>query len=260
MQTEMNNGQAQKQCLVHTLWTGGLDSTARIVELSRKTITVQPYYVVDPGRKSVPYEKKAMQKIQARLMNDSQTQATILPVKEIHLNEVEPCPQITNAWKVLHKRYHVGSQYDFLARYAQQHGIVLEVGVEKGEGKAQNSIHHESKMVSFTNSVGKNFKISEPDSSEETKTLYQHFTFPLWEKNKHEEVRMMEALGCSDIVEMTWFCHSPLFGKPCGHCNPCKDARHYGFAWRLSTSRTILWYFLRPISFAKSVLKKCLNK
>lgn len=246
--------------LVHILWTGGLDSTARIVELSRKKVTIQPYYVIDSGRKSVIYEKKAMQRIRERLEQDSQTLATILPIKEIYLTEVAPCQKITNAWKVLHNHYKLGSQYDFLARYAHQHGIILELGVEKGEGKAQNSIHSESKMISFTDAVGENFKISESDSTEEAKILYRQFTFPLWEKDKHAEVRMMEALGCGDIVTMTWFCHSPLFGKPCGHCNPCKDARHYGFSWRLSASRTILWYFLLPFISPKQTAKLILEK
>ena len=25
-----------------------------------------------------------------------------------------------------------------------------------------------------------------------------------------------------DIMENIWFCHTPIDGKPCGLCNPCK--------------------------------------
>lgn len=245
---------------INVLWTGGLDSTARIVELSRKNLTIQPYYVIDPTRKSSIYEKKAMTNIREYLLNDTKTIAKIMPVKEIVFDDIDKDFEITSSWKILYKKYRVGSQYDYLARYAKQHGIILEVGVEKGDGRAQTSIHMESKMIPYEDETGLNFKISKDVSSTDTWNLYQYFTFPLWEKNKHAEVKMMNDLGCGDIVDMTWFCHSPLFGKPCGHCNPCKDARHYGFAWRLSPSRTILWYFMRPKAVAKSVIKKIIYR
>ena len=238
--------QQQSHICVNTLWTGGLDSTARIVELSRKHVIVQPYYISDPNRGSTEYEKAAMKTILMRLNQDPNTKAEILPVKEIPLGEVEPDSHITSSWNRLHQMYHVGSQYDFLARYAKQHGIILEVGIEKGEGRAQNSINTDSRMVQFEDHTGTNYKISRKDSTDDVWNIYRYFTFPLWDKDKHQEVAMMEQLGCSDIIGMTWFCHDPLLGKPCGHCNPCKDARHYGFSWRLSASRTILWYFLRP--------------
>lgn len=49
---------------VNILWTGGWDSTFRVVELSRmEGITIQPVYVIDPNRKSVPYELRAMDNI-----------------------------------------------------------------------------------------------------------------------------------------------------------------------------------------------------
>ena len=48
---------------INVLWTGGLDSTCRVAQLSQMdNITIQPYYIVDPGRKSVEYELKAMKK------------------------------------------------------------------------------------------------------------------------------------------------------------------------------------------------------
>lgn len=242
--------------IAHVLWTGGLDSTARIVELSRKEVTVQPYYVIDPLRASTKYEMDAMDSIRVSLINDHLTKADILPIMLIKTDDIAPDSTITTAWKRLNKKYKVGSQYDFLARYAKQNNILLEVGIEKGDGRAQTAIHHESRMIQFEDAFGKNFHIEEGSSSKDTYALFRYFTFPLWEKDKHTEVRMMEDLGAACIVGKTWFCHTPLLGGPCGHCNPCKDARHYGFGWRLSTVRYVLWYILRPKAFARSIISK----
>lgn len=246
--------------IVHVLWTGGLASTARIVELSRMGVTVQPYYIVDFGWKPTLYEENAMQKIREHLVKGVHALARILPVKEIFLDEVKPCPQITNAWKTLHDRYRVDRRYEFLARYAKQHGTVLELCVGKGEESVQNSIHRESKMIPFTGPMGRSFRISETDSTEEVKTLYENFTFPLWEKDMRAEVQMMERCGCGDIAAMTWFCHTPLLGEPCGHCAPCRSARHYGFLCQPPVSRTILWGVLHPGQAGKIILKKTIGR
>lgn len=49
---------------VTLLWSGGWDGTFRFLELMQhEDIEIQPIYVIDPGRESTPYEKKAMKKI-----------------------------------------------------------------------------------------------------------------------------------------------------------------------------------------------------
>ncbi len=49
---------------VHILWTGGLDSTCRVIELSRmEGITIQPYYLLDPRRHSTRQEIRAISRI-----------------------------------------------------------------------------------------------------------------------------------------------------------------------------------------------------
>lgn len=242
--------------IIHTLWTGGLDSTARIVELSRKSLIIQPYYLIDQNRPSTSFELKAMEQIRDRLLSDKKTLASILPVKVINADSVRADETISNAWQRINLEFKVGSQYDFLARYAKDNDIILEIGIERGGGRAQTAIRNQAEMTRFEDITGINFRISENHSETDTFKVFKWFTFPLWEKNKHEEVDLMKKSSCGDVVEMTWFCHNPLLGKPCGHCNPCKDARHYGFGWRLSRSRYFLWYILRPKTALRSILKR----
>ena len=52
----MNN--ENKVCKI--LWTGGWDSTYRIVELFREQIQIQPIYCCDPSRGSMQREIETM--------------------------------------------------------------------------------------------------------------------------------------------------------------------------------------------------------
>ena len=54
--------------IVEIFWTGGFDSTFRIVQLSRCNVTIQPYYISD-NRKSEKNELKAIEQI-TNILND----------------------------------------------------------------------------------------------------------------------------------------------------------------------------------------------
>ena len=51
------------QTVIKLLWTGGWDSTYRLVELSRMDVTVQPIYGCDGKRDSMEIEKQTLEKI-----------------------------------------------------------------------------------------------------------------------------------------------------------------------------------------------------
>lgn len=118
---------------IYVLWTGGLDSTYRVVELSRLPVTIQPYYILDHSRRSAKNELAAMKSITHDVEKHPETKAKLLPVKVIDNADIKEDREITEAWKVLHDKYSLGSQYDFLARFADQYGLKLEVGLENSE-------------------------------------------------------------------------------------------------------------------------------
>jgi hypothetical protein len=51
--------------------------------------------------------------------------------------------------------------------------------------------------------------------------LFRYFSFPLFSTDKVEIGERAEAEGWGDIMDMTWFCHRPSRGRPCGICAPC---------------------------------------
>jgi len=68
------------KALVKVLWTGGFDSTYRMVELSRHDVIVQPYYLSDKIRRSKNLELRAMSEISEDIENDPGTRCRILPL------------------------------------------------------------------------------------------------------------------------------------------------------------------------------------
>ena len=69
--------------IVHIFWTGGLDSTYRVVELSRQACVIQPHYIIIDGRKTVKNELKAISDITAILNSDKRSKAKILPLLNV---------------------------------------------------------------------------------------------------------------------------------------------------------------------------------
>ena len=80
------------------------------------------------------------------------------------------------------------------------------------------------------------------DMNHDAFIIYENLLFPclLVGKKKTEEWEELHQLGFGDIAKMTWFCHHPILGLTCGHCNPCQDALNEGMAFRVSKKGYIL--------------------
>ena len=253
---------------VNILWTGGLDSTYRIIELSKLPVTIQPYYILDHGRKSKKHELRAMDRISKEVKANPDTKAELLSVKTIHDSDIKTDSNITEAWKIINKKYQLGSQYDFLARFAKQYGLKLEVGLEASErSKAANTIKSETKLKKKTTSLtggGEHsvYQIITSSSSNEAVLLFENLLFPatLWHMSKLDEVEAYKNLGFGKTIYKTWFCHNPIFGLPCGHCNPCKDCLNEGMAFRVPHTGYILGAIrnlcFKPLKAFKHIINK----
>jgi hypothetical protein len=49
-------------------------------------------------------------------------------------------------------------------------------------------------------------------------------------------------------MDMTWFCHTPVRGRPCGICAPCVYTIEEGLARRVPVSRRVLSFFYRHLA------------
>lgn len=120
-----NNGD-----IVKLLWTGGWDSTFRLVELSRQNVTVQPIYLFGDSRASEKLERIAMSKIIELLKQKPSTKANILPILYINISDIEPDEEISEAYRAIRDATNLGSQHEWIAWYAKINPG-LEIGTEE---------------------------------------------------------------------------------------------------------------------------------
>lgn len=140
---------------INVLWTGGLDSTYRICELSRHHVTVRPIYIKDDVRGSVSKELLAMEKIRELLKHHPETKFNFLPTMIIAKKNIPANSRITASYNLLHNKYSLGSQYDFLARLADSLNDDLEVGVTfDPRGKVARTIYGEGAITKETTGGG----------------------------------------------------------------------------------------------------------
>ena len=246
MGNEMRHDDSKAE--INLLWTGGWDSTFRLLYLvfvERKS--VQPFYIVDTGRPSTLNELKAMHLIKKEIAKRNPQLADLIkPTIIVSIHDIRPDHDITAKFNRLKEKEHLGQQYEWLARFAKQWDIPnLELCVNKNDyasfflSKYMNS--------SFGNgATDKNNDVS----------IFSFFSFPLLKLSKLDMKKIATEKGFIDILEKTWFCHTPWHNRPCGICTPCDLTIKEGLGYRvpkLSRLRRKLWIILKVIG---SILKR----
>lgn len=217
---------------VHILWTGGLDSTYRVVELSKTDCVIHPHYIIINGRRTVKNELRAISDITDILNSDERTIAKLLPVETFPMNDLDEYADIQSAWEMLHEKKHFNStQYPLLARYARQKQLRLEMGIQFSENGSVAEIVDESCLVDCPDRD--DVMMMDPEKGPQewaSHTLFKDFLFPksLYHKTKKEEVEELRNLGYDKVLKKVWTCFHPVLGMPCGHCYACKSAMKEG--------------------------------
>ena len=217
---------------VDILWTGGWDSTCRIVQLSQCEVEIQPYYMSD-NRKSEPYELKAIEQITQKLKDNEKTKCTFAPLIVIDKKQREKNAEITEAYKRILKKDFIGIQYEWLGCFSLKNPGI-ELSIHKDD-KAIRVIKKYGALKKQKDKLtgGGYYTIDTEQSSPDISLLFKNFKFPLVDYTKLQMKEFYERNGYEDVMNLTWFCHSPVDGKPCGFCGPCDDAMKEGMAWRL---------------------------
>lgn len=217
--------------IVHILWTGGLDSTYRVVELSRQKCVIQPHYILT-SRRTVENELRAIREITAILNSDKRTIAQLLPVEIFSKYDLEEYPDIQMAWDLLHEKKDFKSrQYPLLTRYARQKKLKLEMGIQFSANGSVVKVVDESCLMDCPDD-GDVMMIDPVKGSHEwaSFTMFQDFLFPksLYHKSKVDEIEELKRLGYETVLKKVWSCFWPVFGMPCGHCFACQSAMQEG--------------------------------
>jgi 7-cyano-7-deazaguanine synthase in queuosine biosynthesis len=249
---------------VNFLWTGGWDSTFQLLSLlalQKRVVTV--YYLIDENRKSTMAEMHAMRQIRDRILERwPDLYDAFGSVRYFSVSRVAADDEITKAYQTIKRETHVGSQYEWLARFCREHKIKdMQLSVEAVNERKNGFFYIQDFVSGQVDGTELVWRISPDFYGSPEYALFQNFSFPLIRVTKSETYELVKQHGWNDIMEMTWFCHSPVRFSvfqgnrifPCGHCNPCKIALREGFGWRIPVAGRFLGRVQR---FLKAVGKK----
>lgn len=232
------------------LWTGGWDSTFRVLDLVLlKNKEVQPYYVVDPGRKSTKLELETMSKIKNMVAEVSPGKENL--IKDLIIINKDQAPEdlaFTSLYRELYKITYLGPQYDWLGRCVKKLGLNnLELCVHKDD-KAELFLANDVEEILVD---GYPTYVLKEQPSQKSLEVFRNYHFPLIKMTKLEMAEISKNNGFDHIMEQTWFCHEPTAdNQPCGVCNPCIYTREEGLGRRVPTPPFLKFIIRRIRSFA----------
>lgn len=236
---------------VNLLWTGGWDSTFRLLQaiiVSKKKVS--PYYLIDMGRKSVMHELRTMEKIRETLFRDfPHTQNQLEPLTLFLKDEIPMDEELSQAYDEMMQEMPMGVQYKWLANFCKVKGIRgLEISFEEHAGMPRYDFIRKHLALSGENHE----KIHVADSKYSHTNFYRVFRDVHWpiidvSRQKMEEIAREHHF--LHILNQTWFCHQPI-GKsmPCGICTPCIQVAEMGNRKRLPLRARIRYRFRNVLS------------
>jgi len=237
---------------IKLFWTGGWDSTFRLLQavlLEHKR--VQPYYLSDHERRSSDIEKRTMDLIKETLFSRHRdAKGRVLPTIFFDVGDIGPSENITESYNSIAARIHLGIQFDWLARFCFHQNIEqMELCIESG---GTNQINR---------ALMANFKAGAPELDEKYShtdiyKAFRYYRFPLITTTKLDMKKMARENGFLDLLNMTWFCYSPVNGLPCGKCNPCVGVMRDGLGSRIPFSGHIRYYRRIAFETIKDQLRK----
>lgn len=219
----------------HVLWTGGWDSTFRIIQLYNRGLILQPIYVIDYGR---PSSKKEIETILA--LTDQihhrfeSSNGQILPLKFIKREDIPNDYYLKLIFKIirLDKKKRIGKQYYWLACLSKKYNY-LEQGFHNHEEEGLYLIYLNELTEIIDETGGRNWVANPKKMDFFRYQIFKNIRFPLMHISKLEMKQVAENEGFIDIMNLTWFCHRSD-KKPCGFCNPCKQYVIDGLGYRLN--------------------------
>lgn len=223
---------------VNLLWTGGWDSTFRLLDLLLHwRLSVQPIYCIDPTRKSNAQESIAMETIRRHLREQHPEAADRLAaVQRYPVVPAFPDDRWESARQTALLTQKLGTQYAFIARTLATRKLDLVEMAAEIPSNPHRLIN--DRFVPAVVNGAPTFVLSDQVPSDSpAHVLFSGCSFPLAKMTKPDEFNIAQERGYIELLKHTWFCHTPRPGNtPCGRCAPCDTVITDGFGWRMPLS------------------------
>lgn len=208
----------------HVFWTGGYDSTFRVLQLIAARQYVQPIYIISPntdaagifaGRRNKWRELAAMRKIRQMARKKWPWAAehllpTVFVIRTKYDGEIKRA--MANLMAAGHLSRRVG-QYGAMASFARYYRLVVDECAEKGPHTILGKI---------VRPYLKNGRLSAPFPAD--LAIFRQFNFPIIDWTKEDMLEWARANNCANILAATISCWYPsISGRPCGKCHMCRE-------------------------------------
>ena len=239
----------------YILWTSGWDSTFRVLySILVDKVMVKPVYILDPERLSFPNELSSIAIIRRKLVKKNARAINLLLDLEVLVKPEESDKEYEKYKTELRSLpCSLGDQYIWLA-------LLLNKFKDR---KFELCVMYKDdpKMEYFNQYMQEvdGIKTLSASAPANLQHLFACFNFPVLNQSKMDFYQIAAAHDFLDLMELTWFCHSPVFNQPCGICVPCKDARYkYAMKFRFSKKSLYLYPALqvmrkKAVNFLKKI-------
>jgi hypothetical protein len=164
-----------------------------------------------------------MKRIRTRLVaRDASVASRLAPTIFRDITDIPPNQMVAAAYARLRAAHpRLGSQYDWLARYREDAGLDgLEMSLVRSESTVNKLLSPIAIRVERDGDA--HWEIDPRWHGSDAHVLFRGFRLPLFEVSKLEMSVLAREHGFDDLLELSWFCHSPKHnGTACGLCHPC---------------------------------------
>lgn len=230
--------------MIDLLWTGGWDSTFRLLQLARVGAEIQPHYIRNQDRSSLKKELHAMNEIRRKVIEQFPG-ACVHEIKMFDQSDIVIGEEFHQAHGNLSAKETIGTQYTYIASYCKQKDIKnIELSIEQGIRSREAVLP----CLENTETDQNGCRVIAKDANKDLLCLFGQFSFPILSLTKLDMLNEARKLGLLEILNLTWFCHQPVFGKPCGTCVPCMATMEAGHKHRFSTLPLIKYRFKKILT------------
>ena len=231
---------------VRIFWTGGFDSTFRVSQLSKFDIEIEPHYMCDQ-RATKKYELNAIREIRECLESLEDTKAKFLPLIYHPIGDLKVNKEVTGAFNSVFEKHYMGRQYEYLGKVSKMYPGI-ETGVHVHD-KFTYILEDEGCLKKVSDDIiGDYYVVDESLASKDLAILSKDFHFPLVKYTKKQMKKEFIDNNLEEVMNKTWFCFSPIDGKPCGKCNACKGTIEEGLYGRFE-KKALARYVLRKLGY-----------
>ena len=218
------------------LWSGGLRSTYRLIELCRQpNVKVQPVVIAFTQQAATAHEVTAQRNILAWLLSHKQPTGKLLPPSYLTENQVIVSEALARRFDRLLAAFPdlVDPRWLTLAAYAEKARKIDFCGVipeeisqfcntsAAGSGTAGASVGADTPSAGRDVASSADTPRSASGAVRDTSSLFANFSLQCSSLTDSEMFDHLQRWGYGDVLPLLWSCRHPYNGEPCGVCPAC---------------------------------------